>query len=142
MPTPETEQWYALKSRLDTMPGGFTIYGPDDDIVPPTDAIGPKVFVLASDTRNEPQRIGIKGSRWMHRESGTLILSIHWPIARPVSYAQLREMQGVIVSHFPADLRMSYKRTCLRVTSLPSTLEPYRDGVYKVVVVRVPWATV
>lgn len=142
MPTPETEQWLALSAHIATMPGGFTVYGPDDAIDPPVDAIGPKGFILVSDTRNAPERFGISGARKLHRESGTLILSIHWPIARPVSYMQLREMQGVIVGHFPADLRMSYKRTCLRVTDLPSTLEPYRDGVYKVAVVRVPWSTV
>ncbi len=142
MPTPETEQWLAIKAHLDTMPGSLTVYGPDDAVTPPGDGTGQAGFILVSDTRNEPQRFGIQGQRRMHRESGTLILSIHWPVSRPISYTQLREMQGQIVEHFPADLRMSYKRTCLRVTQLPSTLEPYRDDVYRVCVVRVPWSTV
>lgn len=138
MPTPNANTWYALQSRIDTLVTApvMPIYEPDGAV----DGEGP--YILVSDVRNEPVRLGISGGREMHRFSGTLMMAIHYPISRPVSYAQLAQMAGVIAEHFPADTRMRYAGECLRVTQYPDVQQPYRDGDKRVCVVRVLWDSV
>jgi len=146
MPTPETETWLALKSRIDTLPipADWEVYEPDVTVEPPHDEIGPLPYVLVSDVRNEHQRIGISGNGKvrgvLHIRSGTLMLALHYPVARPATYTQLVEMAGKIAAHFPADTRMKYGSTCLRVTQDADADQPYREGVDRVLIVRVRWA--
>lgn len=137
MPTHPTSIWLALKSHIDTLTPvpAMTIYEPD--AVVSTSA----PYILTSDVRNTPIRRGISGKRSLHEFSGTLMLSVHYPIAHPASHVQLVEMGGVIAGHFPADLRMSYGDACLRVTQEPDVSQPYRQDNNRVVVVRVPWST-
>lgn len=137
----DSEIWLALKSRIDALTTSPTlpVFDPGEAIDPPSDAVGPLPFVLASDVRNDPARIGIDPR--MHTRSGTLILSIQWPISRAVTHLQLMQLGGSIASHFPADLRMKTGATCLRVTQDSASMQPNRDGAYHVVIVRIFWST-
>lgn len=138
MPTHPTSIWLALKSRIDTLVPvpAMTVYEPDA-VVP-----GNAPYILTSDVRNTPVRRGVRGKRGLHEFSGTLMLSVHYPISHPASHVQLVQMGGVIADHFPADLRMRHGDVCLRVTQEPDVSQPYRQDNNRVVVVRVPWSTV
>jgi|TARA_R100000479_G_scaffold176487_1_gene131343 hypothetical protein len=145
MPTTSTATWLALSSRVDSLPGGFAVFGPDEAFDPPSDQYGPLPYVLLSDSRNAPERFGLSGGvsgGVAHRESGTLLIALHYPIARGISYTQLQEMIGKFVDHFPADEKMRYGTTCLRVERTPDQVTPYRDGTNRVFAVRVLWTTV
>lgn len=142
LPTIESQIWLALKSRIDALVTNplMTKYEPGQ-VVDPSGA----PFILLSDIRNDHQRWSINrqsNGRVAHARSGTLILSVQWPLANPVSHTQLVEIGGDIASHFPADTLMRWNSTCLRVTRDADVQQPYVDGVYRVVVVRVLWSTV
>ncbi|WP_305096479.1 phage tail terminator-like protein [Croceibacterium aestuarii] len=147
MPSIETSDWLALKSRIDTLvtDPAMPRFDPGETVTPPSDATGPAPFVLLSDVTNDPQRVGIS-SRGLsgvdHIRSGTLMLTVQWPIARAVSHTQLKEIAGQIAAHFPADTCMSFGASRLRVSENASTLPAYVDGAYRVAVVRVPWLSI
>lgn len=147
MPSIVTTDWLALKARIDTLvtAPAMTKFEPGDILTPPTDATGPAPYILLSDVPNEPVRVGLS-SRGIagvdHIRSGTLLLTIQWPIARAVTHVQLREIAGQIAAHFPADTCMTYGPSRLRVTQDADAPQPYVDGAYRVAVVRVLWSSI
>lgn len=139
-PSIDVTDWLALKTHVDklvTTPA-MAIYEPGAIVTPTSDAIGPLPYVLLSDVVNDPDRGGRIDPK-LHVRSGTLLLTIQWPIARPVTHAQLKEIAGQIAAHFPADQCMSYGQSRLRVTQDASALQPFVEGAYRVAVVRVAW---
>lgn len=146
MPSIETTDWLALKSRIDTLATDpvLTRFDPGAIVTPPKDAIGPLPFILLSDAANDPQRVGLS-SRGIHGvdhiRTGTLMLTLQWPIARAVSHVQLKEIGGQIAAHFPADTCMTFGPSRLRVTQDSAAMQAYVDGAYRVVVVRVFWSS-
>lgn len=141
MPSIETTDWLALKKRIDTLVTNPAMvrFEPDATITPPKDAIGPAPYVLISDVVNDPVRGGISGVPAIR--SGTLMLSVMWPIARAASHTQLKEMAGQVAAHFPEDLCMSYGPSRLRVTQDSASMQPFTEGAYRVAVVRVFWSS-
>lgn len=147
MPAIETSDWLALKSRIDTLVTDPVMprFEPGAIVTPPTDATGPAPYILLSDVPNDPQRVGLSARANVgvdHVRSGTLLLSIQWPIARAVSHTQLRELQGQVAAHFPADLCMSFGASRLRTTQDAGVLQPYVEDAYRVAVVRVFWSSI
>ncbi len=98
MPSIQTTDWLALKSRIDTLVTNPVLqrFEPGEILTPPTDATGPAPYILLSDVTNEPVRVGIDPR--LHIRSGTLMLALQWPIARAVTHAQLKEIAGQIAS--------------------------------------------
>lgn len=146
MPTIQTTDWLALKSRIDTLATdpAMPIFEPDAIVTPSADAIGPAPFILLSDVPNDPVRVGISsrsGRGVEHTRSGTLMLTLQWPIARAVTHTQMREIAGEIAAHFPADACMSFGPSRLRVTQDASVLPSYVDGAYRITVVRALWSS-
>lgn len=147
MPSITTTDWMALKGRIDTLTTSpaMTRFEPGAIVTPPADASGPAPFILLSDVPNDPQRVGLsaRGIGGVdHIRSGTLMLAVQWPIARPVSHVQLREIAGQIAAHFAADTCMTFGASRLRVTADPSVLPEFVEGAYRVAVVRVAWASI
>lgn len=142
MPTLDTTDWLALRARIDTLVTDpvMPAFDPGALVTPPSDATGPLPFILLSDVPNDRTRVGINTSV-PHIRSGTLLLTVQWPIAREVSHVQLREIAGQIAAHFPADTCMRYGQSRLRVTRDATALQPYVDGAYRVAAVRVPWTS-
>ncbi len=142
MPAIETTDWLALKKRIDTLVTNPVMqrFEPDAIFTPPKDTTGPAPYILISDVVNDPVRGGISGVPGIR--SGTLMLTVMWPIARAVSHPQLKEIAGQIAAHFPEDLCMSSGPSRLRVTQDSGSLQPYVDGSYRVAVVRVFWSSV
>ncbi|EJU14122.1 hypothetical protein LH128_05168 [Sphingomonas sp. LH128] len=141
MPAIETTDWLALKGRIDTLVTSPVLprFEPDATIVPPTDSVGPAPFLTISDVVNDPVRGGISGVPGIR--SGTLMLTVQWPIARAVTHTQLKEIAGQVAAHFPEDLCMTYGPSRLRVTQDSASMQPYVDGTYRVAVVRVFWSS-
>ena len=142
MPHIETSIWMALKARIDTLvtSPAMIVIEPDSAFTPPKDASNvPTPYILCSDIRNDNVRVDIKGQT--HIRSGTLMLSVNWPVSRAVSHSQLMQASAGIAAHFPTDTRMKYDDACLRVTIAPDVMQPYRDNDVKVCVVRIPWST-
>lgn len=142
MPAIETTDWLALKKRIDKLVTNPVMqrFEPDAIFTPPKDASGPAPYILISDVVNDPVRGGISGVPGIR--SGTLMLTVMWPIARAVSHPQLKEIAGQIAAHFPEDLCMTSGPSRLRVTQDSASLQPYVDGAYRVAVVRVFWSSV
>ncbi|WP_293921145.1 phage tail terminator-like protein [Sphingobium sp. UBA5915] len=148
MPSIETTDWLALRSRVDTLITDpvIPIYDPGALVTPPKDGSNnPLPFILLSDATNDPQRIGLS-SRGIHGvdhiRTGTLMLTLQWPIARDVSHAQIKEIAGQIAAHFPADACMTYGQSRLRVTQDAAAMQAYVGGAYRVAVVRVFWSSI
>lgn len=146
MPAIETTDWLALKARVDTLALTPTLptFEPGSIVDPPKDASAPAPYILLSDVPNDPVRMGIstRGIAGVdHIRSGTLLLTIMWPIARAIAHTQLRELAGQVAAHFPSDTCMTYGQSRLRVTQDASALQPYVDGAYRVAVVRVLWSS-
>lgn len=166
MPSIETTDWLALKGRIDTLVTSpvMSVLEPGAIITPSvqsevtwqggvtwdngegwdTDGV-PLPFILISDTTNDPQRVGLsrRGIHGVdHIRSGTLMLTVQWPIARPVTHVQLKEIAGQIAAHFPADTCMAYGQSRLRVIQDAAAMPAYVDGAYRVVVVRVFWSSI
>lgn len=146
-PSISTTDWLALKSRVDTLvtDPAMMVFDPGAIFTPPKDVNKkPLPFILLSDAANDPQRVGIS-SRGLagvdHIRTGTLMLSVQWPIALEVSHAQLKEIGGQIAAHFPADACMTFGPSRLRVTQDSAAMAAYVDGAYRVVVVRVFWSS-
>lgn len=141
MPAIQVTDWLALKGRVDTLVTNPVMprWEPGEIDTPPTDGQGPQPFILLSDAPNEPARAGISGVPSIR--SGTFMLAMQWPIAREISHAQLREIQGQIAAHFPEDACMSFGPSRLRVTQDADAMQPYVDGAYRVAVVRVFWSS-
>jgi len=144
MPSIETTDWLALKSRIDTLVTSpvMTRFDPDAIVTPPTDAIGPAPYILLSDVTNDPVRVGLSARPVVgvdHVRSGALMLTVQWPISRAVTHTQLKEIGGQIAAHFPADTCMTFGQSRLRVTADAAAMQAYVEGAYRVVVVRVFW---
>lgn len=142
MPSIQTTDWLAIKAHVDAMQVSPTmpVFEPEAIMTPPKDATGPTPFILLSDVPDDPQRVGI-GTDVPHTRSGTLLLTVQWPIARAVTHTQLREIAGQIAAHFAADICMAFGPSRLRVVQDASTLQPFTEGAYKVAVVRVRWSS-
>lgn len=147
MPSIEATDWLALKSRIDTLATSPVMprFDPGAIVTPPTDASGPAPYILLSDVPNDPVRVGLSSrgiSGVDHIRSGTLMLSVQWPIARATTHTQLKEIAGQIADHFPADLCMSFGPSRLRVTADASAMQSFIEGAYRVAVVRVFWSSI
>lgn len=137
MPSIETTDWLALKGRVDRL-----VTDPVLAVIEPGAILRlpDEPHILLSDVTNDPVRMGVNSSV-PHVRSGTLMLTVQWPIARDVSHVQMKEIAGQIAAHFPADACMSFDPSRLRVTTDASALPAYVDGAYRVAVVRVPWSS-
>lgn len=143
MPQLQTTDWLALKERVNTLVTNpaMTKYEPGEIVDPPFDINDkPLPFILLSDVTNDNERVGINGSL-RHTRSGTLMLTIQWPLAKPIGHAQLKELGASVAAHFPADLCMSFGPSRLRVTQDADALPSYIDGPYRVLPVRVFWTS-
>lgn len=137
----DTEIWLALDARIATLVTNpaMAVFEPGAAIDPPEDQAAPLPFITVSDVRNDPVRLGIDPR--LQNRSGTLMLAVQWPISRPVTHTQLVQLGGDVAAHWPTDLRMKKGATCLRVTQDAAPMQPYREGSYHVVTVRVFWST-
>lgn len=138
MPQLQTTDWLALKERVNTLVTNPTMtkYEPSEVVDHPS--LTP--FVLLSDITNDNERVGINSSL-KHTRSGTLMLTIQWPVATPISHAQLKEIGASVAAHFPSDLCMSFGPSRLRVTQDADALPSYIDGPYRALPVRVFWTS-
>ena len=147
MPSIETTDWLALKGRIDTLATDpeMEVFEPDAIVTAQTDAAGPAPHILVSDVTNDPVRVGISARAAAgveHVRSGTLMLTVQWPLSRAISHAQLKEIAGQVAAHFPADTCMAFGPSRLRVTQDAAAIQPYVEGAYRVAVVRVFWSSV
>lgn len=137
MPAIETTDWMALKAHIDKL-----VLQPAIPIIEPGAIIQlpAEPHILISDVTNDPDRAGNIDPK-LHIRSGTLMLTLHWPISLAVSHTQMKEIAGQIAAHFPADTCMTYGPSRLRVIQDASALQPYVEGAYRVAVVRVLWSS-
>ena len=138
LPKTETAIWLALKSAVSQIITNPVLptFDPGAIVEPPASSAP---FLLLSDVRNDKGRPFIgKGDAV---QSGTLMLNVQWPLARPVDHTQLMELGATIAANFPADKCIQYGGVRIRVTRDSDALASYIDGIYRVVPVRVFWTT-
>lgn len=143
MASSSATDWLALAGRVNTLVTNplISVYEPNAVFDPPHDGSYPKPFITLSDVMNEHQRLGVNSSSALHIRSGTLILSLQWPVADPIGYTKIKVVADQIASHFPADLCMNFGTSHLRVTRDADIMQTYVSGAYRITPVRVFWAS-
>ena len=134
LPKIETAIWKALSDAAHdvVVSPSMTVYEPGEVITasPP--------YILLSDVRNDKTRWGVGGENTL---SGTLMLTVHWPLAKAITHTQLMEIGGTIADNFRSDRCLQWGGVRVRVWRDSDVLAPYVDGVFRVMPVRVFWTT-
>lgn len=131
--------WLALKSRIDTLVTNpaMPIIWPLETFTRPSDASGPLPFIVIDDHRNDNVAFGQSAS--VHNRSGTLRLTVHWPITRPIEYERLAEIAGTVAAHFKSRTRMDYGDIHLVTEKDNDDVTYDRTEVDLLARINVPW---
>lgn len=147
MPTlPELGPWVALEAVIAGM-----VFDPPMMVIPPNatfeepfDEYGPAPHILVADLRNDTQSPTIDGDD--HILSGTLVMTIRWPVARPWSqtvrdmpHSALLQLARPVVEGLPNGASFYALGVCVSIIKRPDILPPEIDGQYRLIRVRVPW---
>lgn len=134
MTTIETKIWFALRSRVSTLP-----FSPALPLAYPASAYSPgkDAFVAVDHVPFAPQRVLVgKGE---HERTGVLTLTHVAPLGQELQY--YTGAAGKIAAHFPEDLQMKYGGVCVRVVAKPHVMDGYRDGAWFRTPVNIRWRT-
>lgn len=135
MPSIETKLWMALKARVETLPGGFTINWPLEPFNKPQAGKRHQPYVEVRHLPNQVNRRFI-GSDDPQERPGILQLTICWPAADVGTGSgkthpdELIQRAGEVAAHFPTDLKMRFDGVTVRVEKAPDVAQPYRDEAY------------
>ena len=130
MPGIETKIWLALKSRIQSIPGGLAIAYPADVFTP-----GAAAYIAVGRVNIAPERVFVASGA--HERRGTLTLSHVAPIGQ--DQAVYEEAGAKIAAHFPADLCMNFQGIAVKVVSASHVVDGYRDGAWWRTPVNVFW---
>ena len=126
----ETKIWMALKSRIQSIPGGLAIAYPADVFTP-----GAAAYIAVGRVNIAPERVFVASG--VHERRGTLTLSHVAPIGQ--DQAVYEEAGAMIAAHFPADLCMNFQGVAVRVIKDSYVVDGYRDGAWWRTPVNVQW---
>ena len=130
MPGIETKILLALKSRIQSIPGGLAIAYPADVFTP-----GAAAYIAVGRVNIAPERVFVASGA--HERRGTLTLSHVAPIGQ--DQAVYEEAGAKIAAHFPADLCMNFQGIAVKVVSASHVVDGYRDGAWWRTPVNVVW---
>ena len=130
MPGVETKIWMALKSRIQSIPGGLAIAYPADVFTP-----GAAAYIAVGRVNIAPERVFVAAGA--HERRGTLTLSHVAPIGQ--DQAVYEEAGAKIAAHFPADLCINFQGVAVKIVSAPHVIDGYRDGAWWRTPVNVFW---
>lgn len=130
MPGIETKILLALKSRIQSIPGGLAIAYPADVFTP-----GAAAYIAVGRVNIAPERVFVASGA--HERRGTLTLSHVAPIGQ--DQAVYEEAGAKIAAHFPADLCMNFQGIAVKVVSASHVVDGYRDGAWWRTPVNVFW---
>lgn len=122
----------ALKLRISTMPGGFTIVYPGD--IYPTSA--DVAFIVVTDARFGNERL-YNDTAASDNHTGQFMLDAMVPLSW--THSQLLGIAGVVVNWFTKDLRLS---GLVRIEQTPAVTTSYRDGGFNRLPIAVSWRAV
>ena len=126
----ETKIWMALKSRIQSIPGGLAIAYPAD-VFTPTGA----AYIAVGRVNIAPERVFVASGP--HERTGTITLSHVAPIGQ--DQAVYEEAGAKIAAHFPADLCMNFQGVAVKIVSASHVVDGYRDGAWWRTPVNVFW---
>lgn len=130
MPGIETKIWMALKSRIQSIPGGLAIAYPADVFTP-----GAAAYIAVGRVNIAPERVFVAAGA--HERRGTLTLSHVAPIGQ--DQAVYEEAGAKIAAHFPADLCINFQGVAVKIVSASHVVDGYRDGAWWRTPVNVFW---
>ena len=130
MPGIETKIWMALKSRIQSIPGGLHVAYPAD-VFTPTNA----AYIAVGRVNVAPERVFVAAGA--HERRGTLTLSHVALIGQ--DQAVYEEAGAKIAAHFPDDLCMKFQGVAVRIVSASHVVDGYRDGAWWRTPVNVFW---
>lgn len=130
MPGIETKIWLALKSRIQSLPGGLVVAYPASVYSP-----GSVAYIAVGRVTIPPKRTYV--GRGKHERAGTLTLSHVAPIGQDV--AVYEEAGATIAAHFPEDAKLAYGSICVRIVSAPHVVDGFREGVWWRTPVNISW---
>lgn len=136
--TVETKIWLALKSRIDTLPLDFPVAWPGVrfDIPHSGDSILP--YIRSGRVVANPIRDFIANGQ-PYTRTGTLILTLVYPLSTLKSSSTLDYYGGIIADHFSDSKSMQYNDVCVTIPSYPTVSDGYEDNGYFNIPVRIPW---
>ena len=126
----ETKIWMALKTRIQSIPGGLAIAYPADVYTP-----GAAAYIAVGRVNIAPERVFVAAGAPERR--GTLTLSHVAPIGQ--DQAVYEEAGAKIAAHFPDDLCMNFQGVAVRIVSASHVVDGYRDGAWWRTPVNVFW---
>ena len=126
----ETKIWMALKSRIQSIPGGLHV-AYSADVFTPTSA----AYIAVGRVNIAPERVFVASGA--HERRGTLTLSHVAPIGQ--DQAVYEEAGAKIAAHFPDDLCMKFNNVVVHVVSASHVVDGYRDGAWWRTPVNVFW---
>ena len=126
----ETKIWMALKTRIQSIPGGLTVAYPADVYTP-----GAAAYIAVGRVNIAPERVFVAAG--VHERRGTLTLSHVAPIGQ--DQAVYEEAGAKIAAHFPDDLCMKFSNVVVHVVSASHVVDGYRDGAWWRTPVNVFW---
>ena len=126
----ETKIWLALKSRIQSIPGGLAIAYPADVFTP-----GAAAYIAVGRVNIAPERVFVASGA--HERRGTLTLSHVAPIGQ--DQAVYEEAGAKIAAHFPDDLCINFQGVAVKIVSASHVVDGYRDGAWWRTPVNVFW---
>jgi len=130
MPGIETKIWLALKSRIQSLPGGLAIAYPASVYSP-----GGAAYIAVSRITVAPKRVYV--AKGKHDRTGTLTLAHVSPLGQDV--AVYEEAAAAIAAHFPEDECLIFQDIRVRVVAAPHVVEGFRDKVWWRTPVNIAW---
>ena len=126
----ETKIWMALKSRIQSIPGGLHV-AYSADVFTPTSA----AYIAVGRVNIAPERVFVASGA--HERRGTLTLSHVAPIGQ--DQAVYEEAGAKIAAHFPDDLCMKFSDIVVHISKKSHVVDGYRDGAWWRTPVNVFW---
>lgn len=132
--TTEAAIWAALKSRVDSLPFGWTVaYRGELFTVP-----GAAPFLRVGIVSASPARMFVADGGH-HERDGVLIVTISHPLGRGYTAQNFDQIAGTIAEHFVDGTKMRSGNVCVTVTAAPHVLDGVEDNGYWTQPVRIAW---
>lgn len=137
-PTLETRLWLAMRPHIEDLLPAMPKAWPGELYRAPSAGIALDPYLRIGRVSVAPVRQMIASGQ-PHERTGTLIITLVYPMSEKVRMEAYDEIAGQIAEHFTDGTQMSYGGVCVSVSSYPHVQEGYEDGGYWTVPVSVPW---
>lgn len=138
MPTIETSIWLALKSRVESIGVAYPRAWPGEMFTVPVSGTAPLPYLRIGRVSIAPVGQLIEYGKPLLR-TGSLIVTLVYPMAAKVTLTMMEEIAGQIAAHFKDGTQIRYEQACVTIGEYPNVQEGYLDAGYWTVPVVIRW---